>query len=110
MTDLISRQAAIDTIKKLRLPRTKGERPSEGINRFVWSCAIDCAEEMIGHLPSIDHVEHGEWLITEAYPHRAYCSKCYKTYAQTSWVVWEDGTLPRKYCPNCGAKMGEVEE
>lgn len=47
----------------------------------------------------------GRWLITDAYPHNVYCSKCYKTFAQTHWAVWEDGTLPRNFCPNCGARM-----
>lgn len=47
----------------------------------------------------------GKWEITKAYPHNVYCSECHKRYAQTHWEVWEDGSLPRKYCPNCGVKM-----
>lgn len=47
----------------------------------------------------------GEWQITDAYPHNVYCSECHKKFAQTHWAVWEDGSLPRNYCPNCGAKM-----
>ena len=47
----------------------------------------------------------GEWKITDAWPHNVYCSECYKTFAQTRWEVWEDGSLPRKFCPNCGARM-----
>lgn len=50
-------------------------------------------------------VRHGKWLITDAYPHRVYCSECSKTFALTRWEVWEDGSLPRNHCPNCGAKM-----
>jgi DNA-directed RNA polymerase subunit RPC12/RpoP len=54
-------------------------------------------------------VRHGRWQITDAYPHNVYCSECHKRFAQTHWAVWEDGSLPRAYCPNCGAKMdGEV--
>ena len=53
---------------------------------------------------------HGEWLVTEAYPHKVYCSECYKTYAQENWEVWKDGSLPRDYCPNCGAKMDGGEQ
>ena len=49
----------------------------------------------------------GEWQITDAYPHNVYCSECHKKFAQTHWAVWEDGSLPRNYCPNCGAKMEE---
>ena len=50
-------------------------------------------------------VRHGRWQITDAYPHNVYCSECHKRFAQTHWAVWEDGSLPRNYCPNCGAKM-----
>lgn len=57
--------------------------------------------------PSADVRENvkGEWQITDAYPHNVYCSNCHKKFAQTHWAVWEDGSLPRNYCPNCGADM-----
>ena len=48
----------------------------------------------------------GKWLITDAYPHRIYCSVCYKTYLPNAdSELWSDGRIPRNYCPNCGAKM-----
>lgn len=47
----------------------------------------------------------GKWLTTKAYPRKVYCSECCKTYAQEKWEVWQDGSLPRNYCPNCGANM-----
>ena len=50
----------------------------------------------------------GEWQITDAYPHNVYCSVCHKKFAQTHWAVWEDGSLPRNYCPNCGADMRPI--
>lgn len=52
----------------------------------------------------------GEWQITDAYPHNVYCSECHKKFAQTHWHVWEDGTLPRNYCPHCGAKMKGADD
>lgn len=56
-------------------------------------------------------VRHGHWQITDAYPHNVYCSECYTKYAQTHWAVWDDGSLPRRFCPNCGARMdGEDDE
>jgi DNA-directed RNA polymerase subunit RPC12/RpoP len=56
-------------------------------------------------------VRHGRWQITDAYPHNVYCSECHKRFAQTHWAVWEDGSLPRSYCPDCGAKMqGDANE
>ena len=52
----------------------------------------------------------GEWKITEAYPHKVYCSECYKTYAHEDWEAWKDFSLSRAFCPNCGADMrGGVE-
>ena len=58
-------------------------------------------------LPSADvaPVRHGRWEITDAWPHNVYCSMCHKRFAQTHWEVWEDGSLPKRYCPNCGAEM-----
>lgn len=59
--------------------------------------------------------KEGEWLRTDAFPHRVYCSCCYKTYVPNeNWQIWQDDAdnfgLPRNYCPNCGARMkGEKE-
>lgn len=65
-------------------------------------------EDTIDDAPTISP-KTGRWLTTDAYPHRVYCSECYKTFAQAHWEIWEDGSLPRAYCPNCGARMEEVE-
>ena len=55
-------------------------------------------------------VRRGHWLYTEAWPHRVYCSVCYRTYALKHWQIWEDGSLQRAYCPSCGAKMDGGDE
>lgn len=47
----------------------------------------------------------GRWQISDAYPHNVYCPECHVKFAQTHWAVWEDGSLPRNFCPNCGADM-----
>ena len=60
--------------------------------------------KMTGSLESSDKPK-GNWLITEAWPHNVYCSNCYKTYAQADWEIWKDGSLPRAFCPTCGADM-----
>ena len=49
--------------------------------------------------------QSGVWEITDAYPHNVYCSNCHKKFSQTHWEIWKDGSLPRKFCPNCGARM-----
>lgn len=68
-------------------------------------------DRRIQRVPVVDvqPVRHGRWQITEGYPHNVYCSECHARCAQTHWTVWEDGSLPRVYCPNCGAKM-DLEE
>lgn len=53
--------------------------------------------------------KRGRWLRTDAYPHRRYCSECYATFIRNDeFLRLED--MPHNYCPNCGAKMGEVTE
>lgn len=47
----------------------------------------------------------GRWIIRDGYPHKIYCSICKVTFADEKWDVWKEGSLPRNYCPNCGAKM-----
>lgn len=75
--------------------------PSVLPKRSCYRCGLreDC-EDSTERKP-----KEGEWQITDAYPHNVYCSECHKRFAQTHWEVWEDGSLPRNYCPNCGAKM-----
>ena len=99
MDDLISRQAAIDAIDRLILPQVKGETAAEEINRVAWRCAINCAEEMIGHLPSAER--RGRWIRTGE---DGYCSICncdMPMYKED----WEWRYLETPYCPNCGARM-----
>lgn len=69
----------------------------------TWNDAVS----LLGSAPTIEAepLRHGHWLYTDAWPHRVYCSVCYRTYALKHWQIWEDGSLARAYCPNCGAKM-----
>lgn len=53
--------------------------------------------------------QEGTWQITDAWPHNVYCSVCHAKFAQAHWEVWKDGSLPRNYCPNCGADMREKQ-
>ena len=98
MSDLISRQAAIDAT---------WFEPSytDPLN------VLTEVRDRLKVLPSAQpERKRGRWNITDAYPHNVYCSECHTRFAQTHWAVWEDGSLPRNFCPNCGADMREVDD
>ena len=60
-------------------------------------------------LLNTEEVKRGHWERTDAYPHRVYCSECYATLVPNDeWL--ELYKISSNYCPNCGAKMDEVEE
>lgn len=100
--------AILDGERKRNVPRWEIWRQAEAYGALD---AIGRITKAVGELETEEERPRGRWLITEAFSHRVYCSVCYKTFAQTSWAVWEDGSLPRKFCPNCGAVMEEeVEE
>ena len=69
------------------------------------------ARAQIAVIPAADvaPVRHGRWMVTDGYPHRLYCSVCYKTYAKNvKWI--EELDLPVNYCPECGALMDGKED
>ncbi len=49
----------------------------------------------------------GKWLVTEAYPHRVFCSECFKTNVPNEEYLFERNEYP-KYCMWCGAKMDKA--
>ena len=72
--------------------------------------ALEAAEKRTADLEA-QLPKEGEWLRTDAFPHRIYCSVCYKTYVPNDrWQIWVDGDIPKKFCPNCGAKMKTVTD
>ena len=62
--------------------------------------------ELIDNLPAADvaEVKHGRWI--EEKGKVAKCSVCKK---ETEADIWGQYWLS-PYCPNCGARMDEVEE
>ena len=60
----------------------------------------------IDEAPTIEAVPvvRGEWIVTDAYPHRVYCSLCYKTNVPNEESLFERNEYP-KFCMWCGAKM-----
>lgn len=68
--------------------------------------AVNRIAELEAQMP-----KEGEWMRTDAFPHRIYCSVCYKTYVPNDrWEIWVDEYLPRRFCPNCGARMKTVTD
>ena len=67
-----------------------------------WSNAYLECEDMVYNAPTVDAVKHGHWdfkpLWQGADAKYCECSVCNKP----AWWVSD-------YCPNCGAKMDEVE-
>lgn len=94
MSDLISRQAAIDAIRK------SASEFSGFMEMEMYT--DDDAVEAINGVPSAEPVRHGKWIKADSqqYFRKHYpfftCSECgYRKDSQKKW----------NYCPNCGARM-----
>lgn len=102
----MSRYADIEPIiKKIKYSMEIGE-----IRGRIW---FEMVLKDLEELPEVDAVpvKHGHWRRGKSYPHNIYCSNCFRTYVPNEEIeLWKDQTLPRKYCPECGAKMDEVTE
>ena len=104
--DCISRQAAIEALKALeKKPKALEDDYDFGRRQMLETC-MDIIQDLQPSPSAQPERKREKWIITDAYPHNVYCSNCYKKYAQTHWAVWRDGSLPRDFCPNCGAEMG----
>lgn len=101
MKDIINRQDVIDMLMS--------ENRNEPRYPEWYASKVEEIEEVRDMEPKRPE---GHWEITEAYPHNVYCSNCHKKFAQTQWSVWEDGSLSRNFCSNCGAQMigGEARD
>ena len=77
---------------------------------YPFPCAIGVENAVtiraINEAPTIDAVPvvRGEWTINSDYPDTVICSLC--GYKEDMW--WADNGT--NYCPNCGAKMEEVDD
>ena len=71
--------------------------------------AVRAVIERIDNAPTVDPVKHGHWIEVQRIHEKDHtaiceCSLC----GDTVWVY--DGQRAWNYCPNCGAKMDEVED
>lgn len=70
--------------------------------KLGWNDALDSVEEFAS-IADAEPVRHGHWIFGQTMGHSwMKCSEC---------CVSQSGqTATFTYCPNCGAKMDEVEE
>lgn len=92
MSDLISRQKALDELKY-----------EIKYGAVIDQCGLDTAYDIIKDLPSAElERKKGRWIkhIDDLFPEESTeeCSECHEM--QFIWYGKCD-----KYCPNCGAKM-----
>lgn len=103
MSDLISRQAAIDTLAEMHCKSDE--------DGYVWIVRSD-AWSRIDALPTIGPVKRGKWdKDSIAFYWR--CSECGAIVKSNLWDVFLDPFSSHRnlnYCPNCGAQMEEVTE
>ena len=104
MSDLISRQAAIDALDVLcQEHRYKIPGKSETYSEYneAWQDALDRAEGLIFNLPSAQPERiKGRWTKAyDGYDGHVKCVQCFKTYD------WDTQAQYYNFCPNCGADM-----
>ena len=92
MIELISRKAALETVKTL------SKRCDTGDISDLTSCLIVAFQD----LPTIDPVKHGKWMTEDG--KTTVCSSCGDIWGRTDFVL-----KYLRYCPNCGAKMNVDE-
>lgn len=90
--DLISRQAALDFIKKHSYPvRYDGNSIEQGMT-------LTGIEQALKEAPSIQPEQKTGWWIPHRHTDAVLCSECDKCYGDEY-----------NFCPNCGAKMEGIE-
>ena len=98
MTEYIEREAISEEIRKYYYKNPPNSSYGEGFDR-----GLDRAQRAILDAPAADvvPVRHGRWLCGDYYDIGDVCSEC----------DWDSQmTHPSyRYCPNCGARMDEVE-
>ena len=114
MSDLISRQAAIDAIANC----TNCGTPDE-LRKYVdkhsleneWTGGVLDAMEAVEDIPAADVVPvvHGKW-IPQDHNKRIGCATTAVFYYPKCSACGHNGNYDMYYCPNCGAKMDGGDE
>lgn len=106
MSRYIDGRKAIDRIREGLLKKMLEDKTE---NCFEYARLNIWAKEWLNELPTADvaEVKHGRWIETRIWGGRNYkCSVCDFDFTVDLCM----GRPMWHYCPNCGAKMDEVEE
>lgn len=96
MEDLISRQAALDEIDRVR--KELVEQGMDGAEHIL----VHYGRRIIEELPTFDPVKHGKWK--EVWNGSRFVYEC------TICGQPRSGVSEWNYCPNCGARMEKPDE
>lgn len=100
--------AKIDPIDRAALLE-KFREAGMGEHSLIERVFADGVYAVIENAPTLDvqPARRGEWRVTEAWPHRVYCSNCYTTIGQSNVPGdVEAKCVPRtNFCHECGADM-----
>ena len=99
MTDYIEKWSVVNRLIDIE-NEFQQYKPFHGFERAMYRKICE-AEIAIGKTQAADvaPVRHGQWEIGDYYDIGDVCSEC----------LWDSEMVqpPYRYCPNCGAKMGE---
>lgn len=104
MKELIERQAAIETLKKLLYESAFANYYNPIISDVYAEMAENRIETWVNLIPAAhEHTqpEEGEWMPSTKYKGFLTCSVCEDCYIEG----WSDKEKKWKYCPQCGARM-----
>ena len=104
LSDLISRQDAIDRIRK----QMEHLRPDTDSRDFIGQSAYTVCIEIVERLPSAERKGKWVWVQYDANPELGnfHCSECHFIPACFNW-----SRKHLNFCPNCGADMrGEKDD
>lgn len=108
MADFISREAALEALRKYKVDPFDVGFLEDTI--FGFSDGIDTAISKLSVMPAADvrPVVRGKWIKKGCY---AFCSNCGERKAITWPTTVEElvNVYRLKFCPNCGADMREVK-
>ena len=104
--DVISRQVVKDKYEECLVNNLKDNDRGIDLSKYAEKPYKAFCEFMDSIPPIISQPKTGRWIALENRSDlwdRVKCSECGQVF-----VVGDD--VPRKYCPNCGAKMVELQE